>query len=269
MKKTSLTYFTLIELLVVIAVIAILASLLLPALQQARATSLKSSCINNMKQVSYGAFTYVDTYNDYLPPTSIEQSIEKNYYGRNTHSAHIAEVLGLPYILKPGETAEPTFLNKLKSFPTNKIFICPAQKPHYGSDFTSGVPTSPLILSPTYRPTFSPDDANKKNAVGWSANSAGSKIFGYDPRKIHNILDSSVIMVEAYYTDFSAGNKYSYYTQTSNALTNVYQNQEITSTNYKYKIDFFKHNNEANFIFKDGHVATLSRHVYWSSWKPL
>jgi prepilin-type N-terminal cleavage/methylation domain-containing protein/prepilin-type processing-associated H-X9-DG protein len=59
--------FTLVELLVVIAVIAILAALLLPALSSARRKAQAMECLNNLREISQGAFLYCQDNEDYLP----------------------------------------------------------------------------------------------------------------------------------------------------------------------------------------------------------
>lgn len=66
--------FTLIELLVVIAIIAILASMLLPALKNARERSKTLLCLSNLKQVGVALYVYAGDSNNYLPINQIGPS---------------------------------------------------------------------------------------------------------------------------------------------------------------------------------------------------
>ncbi len=66
-KPSARRGFTLIELLVVMAIIATLASLILPAVQQARESGRRTECINNQGNVAKAIINFAGKNNDKLP----------------------------------------------------------------------------------------------------------------------------------------------------------------------------------------------------------
>ena len=79
--------FTLIELLVVVAVIAILAALLLPALNNAKASAKRTQCASNLRQIIFAAAIYADENEDRYPaqladglPVRAAGGTGRNYY---------------------------------------------------------------------------------------------------------------------------------------------------------------------------------------------
>ena len=66
-SRVKMRIFTLIELLIVIAMIAILAAMLMPAFSKAREQARSISCINNLKQLHLYTWQYAESYAEYLP----------------------------------------------------------------------------------------------------------------------------------------------------------------------------------------------------------
>lgn len=95
--------FTLIEMLVTIVIIGILAALLFPALGSAKRAAQRSTCVNNLHQISMALLSYADDHADSL------RAATNDYHIYFTYQESI-----LPYLQRNG------------SITNYQLFACPA-----------------------------------------------------------------------------------------------------------------------------------------------
>jgi prepilin-type N-terminal cleavage/methylation domain-containing protein/prepilin-type processing-associated H-X9-DG protein len=124
-SRKTCAEFTLIELLVVIAIIGILASMLLPALSNAREAAKSSLCTGNLRQIGTMTFNYLDDYNQMFPRPAVSGGAQR-YDGVNLIAKTTDPMAQIAYYGDPRITIVGASHYLTNSYKRDGVWTCPS-----------------------------------------------------------------------------------------------------------------------------------------------
>ena len=234
-KMKRKTRFTLIELLIVIAIIALLAAMLLPALGKVKDQGRRTSCVNNLKQMSIQMMNYTNTFNDYVVPCTWFVTDLPNAFNRALFWYHIVA----------GNYGGSKEVRQGKFSP--KVLRCPADpSPKKLSEVTG-----------TLSPNWQEYHAEWQISYGW-AHSAGYAL----SKKSHEIVaDQQMFKIGR--TKYKPTISVIAYDRMPTSVGDYVMKFEyavsistLSRTDNYYNQFPVRHNNKDNFLMLDGHVKT-------------
>lgn len=241
MQKQRRTYFTIIELLIVIAIIAVLSGLLLPALNAARETAKKTSCIGNLKQLGITLATYTADNDDYMCPAG-SNATWVSYFNA---------------YLKVKDSSSGYGTLKFKK--SNSVYFCQSGLPVSNSPYWSGTEPNEWSM-PNYCHTrygWRTSDPPARSP-GWmigTANSNNNANAG--ARRITMVTSGSALMTESYYTSvWSWGANVVYGKDNGISIGDGYfKDYANVNADANYGAAWRNHRMSANFLFLSGNAG--------------
>ncbi|MCH2176276.1 MAG: prepilin-type N-terminal cleavage/methylation domain-containing protein [Lentisphaeria bacterium] len=176
--------FTLLELLVVIAIIGILVSILLPAISQARNTSLQAVCTNNLKLIGIADIFYTDD-NDgtyFAHFWEAQSATWPDGHGPNYNNGSNFHIDGLLQEYISYSSGAMVCPSKLKELNTNKkVTYAPTSSVHIHKASAPNTPLPPhLKTSSVKRPAEIIMWGDSAQTNPFDAGSTGNALDGVD-----------------------------------------------------------------------------------------
>ena len=225
--------FTLIELLVVIAIIGILASMLLPALSQAREVAKGAVCSNNLKQMGLAASGYTVDNDYYLP------AVNNTQWGSALGGGYLVPITTYLGYSRPSSVPDDYRYTEWVSG-RGSVFLCPSAKSwdgfNPGSSYELGK-SKATGRGLSYQYTCG-NTGPGTEAAGWSR--YGPEDLRDYSQKVTQVPYNSVILIEQQMVKGYPGGQYT-------LTSNTYFRDIYNGPNWL-------HNRSTNFLKMDGSV---------------